>query len=190
MAGLRRGLLPGASRLPGGARLQGRLPGAVVLGGILLVLSCAAPQGLEAQDPTGDEAAVLEVIQELFDAMAARDPEAAEAVLLPEGYFISHREENGERVLSTVSHEEFLASMAEWEEEPLERIWDPLVMVHGGVAVAWTPYDFWWGGEFSHCGVNVFSLTDTPEGWQIASIVYTVERTGCEPSPLGPPDGG
>jgi hypothetical protein len=26
-----------------------------------------------------------------------------------------------------------------------------------------------------------------PEGWKIAGIVYSVETTGCAPSPLGAP---
>ena len=160
----------------------------VVLTGVLLLLGAATPHGLEAQAPAeGGEEAVLQVVQGLFDAMAARNPDAARELLLADGYFTSHRQENGERVISTVSHQEFLESMATWDEAPLERIWEPDVVIRGGVAMAWTPYDFWWGGEFSHCGVNVFSLVETPEGWKIASIVYTVERTGCEPSPLGPP---
>jgi hypothetical protein len=35
--------------------------------------------------------------------------------------------------------------------------------------------------------VDAFDLVKTPEGWKIAGGVYTVERTGCPPSPLGPP---
>jgi hypothetical protein len=55
--------------------------------------------------------------------------------------------------------------------------------------VVWTPYDFHIDGEFSHCGIDAFNMVRTDEGWKIASIVWTVERTGCENSPLGPPGG-
>jgi hypothetical protein len=65
-------------------------------------------------------------------------------------------------------------------------MWDPDVRIHGAIAVVWTRYDFWVDGKFSHCGVDAFDLVKTAEGWRIAGGVYTVERTGCPPSPLGP----
>ena len=72
-------------------------------------------------------------------------------------------------------------------EALLERMWNPAVRVHGGLADLWAPYDFHQGGRFSHCGVDSFSLVRGPNGWLVASITYTVEQTGCAPSPLGPP---
>jgi len=50
----------------------------------------------------------------------------------------------------------------------------------------WTPYDFWVDGKFSHCGIDIFDLVKTAEGWKISGATYTVERTGCAASPLGP----
>ena len=49
------------------------------------------------------------------------------------------------------------------------------------------PYDFHRDGEFSHCGVDAFTLVRTESGWKISGGVYTVETEGCAPSPLGPP---
>jgi len=49
-------------------------------------------------------------------------------------------------------------------------------MVHEGIAVVWTPYEFHVNGEFSHCGVDAFSLVRIDGQWKIAGIVYTVER--------------
>jgi hypothetical protein len=65
-------------------------------------------------------------------------------------------------------------------------MWNPEVRVHGPIASVWTAYDFWVDGKFSHCGVDVFDLVKTAEGWKISGGAYTVERTGCAPSPLGP----
>jgi hypothetical protein len=48
------------------------------------------------------------------------------------------------------------------------------------------PYDFHIDGKFSHCGTDVFTLVRAKGEWRIVSIVYTVQRTGCAPSPLGP----
>ena len=30
------------------------------------------------------------------------------------------------------------------------------------LAVVWTPYDFWVGGEWSHCGMDIFTLVVAP----------------------------
>jgi hypothetical protein len=65
-------------------------------------------------------------------------------------------------------------------------MWDPTVLIHEHLAVVWTPYDIYVDGEFLHCGVDAFTLLETEAGWRIATIAFTMEPTGCEPSPLGP----
>jgi hypothetical protein len=50
---------------------------------------------LPAEQPDRDRAAVLAVVQRLFDAMAAHDAAALSAVLLPGGQLQSVREEKG-----------------------------------------------------------------------------------------------
>ncbi|MFQ5529997.1 MAG: hypothetical protein ACE5FP_06550, partial [Gemmatimonadota bacterium] len=62
----------------------------------------------------------------------------------------------------------------------LERMWDPTVHIDGRLATVWTPYDFYRDGEFSHCGVDVFVIARTGDGWKIVSLVDTRRRAGCE----------
>ena len=69
----------------------------------------------------------------------------------------------------------------------LERFWDATVIVDGPLAVVRAPYDFHADGKFSHCGTDIFMLAKSGGAWQITSVSYTVVRTGCAPSPLGPP---
>jgi hypothetical protein len=42
-------------------------------------------------------------------------------------------------------------------------------------------------GGFSHCGIDSFELVRTDGSWKLTGGIYTVEREGCAPSPLGPP---
>ena len=118
--------------------------------------------------------------------MTSRDVEAARRVLVPEGRFFSIREQDGKVVTRVSTVEDYLKDLAGRKQEYRERMWTPEVRVHGRVASVWTPYDFWVDRKFSHCGVDAFDLIKTAEGWQITSISYTVERTGCPASPLGP----
>lgn len=148
----------------------------------IVVTSCS-----ETVDP--EEQAVIEVVQKLFDGMASKDIDALSSVLLPESTLTSVRLSDVRVITGTRTKEQFLESMRTETEELLERMWDPTVMVYDRVASLWTHYDFHINGEFSHCGVDAFSLVKTTEGWKISGITYTVQTEGCAESPLGPIDG-
>ena len=143
------------------------------------------PASAHAQ--ASDEDAVIAAVQQLFDAMAARDTLAARTVLLPEGRFISIRDTGDGPRIGSSSHREFLDQLAMPGDDWLERFWNPTLLIHGRMAVVWTQYDFYRNGAFSHCGIDAFSLLKTTDGWKIAGVTYTVEPAGCPESPLGPP---
>ena len=85
------------------------------------------------------------------------------------------------------SHHEFLTQLTMPGDDWLERFWNPTLLIQGRIAVVWTQYDFYRNGQFSHCGIDAFSLLKTADGWKIAGTTYTAETTGCPESPLGPP---
>jgi len=145
-------------------------------------LATAAP----ALAQTQDERDVVAVVQKMFDAMAACDEAAARAISMPEGRLYRLSPGTSDAVRSS-TFEEFSASLGKCGRKMLERMWSPQVRVHQGIATLWAPYDFWLNGTFSHCGIDSFELAKTADGWKFTSGLYTVERTGCAPSPLGPP---
>ncbi len=61
-----------------------------------------------------------------------------------------------------------------------ERITFGTILTDGPLALAWTPYKFFYNGQFSHCGVNSFHLVRFKEGWKIQYLIDTRRRTGCE----------
>lgn len=137
--------------------------------------------------PSPVEAEVLAAIQGFFDAMTADDPAASRAVLMEDGQYFRVREGSEGVEAARVRNSDYLQRLGSGADRLLERMWDPTVLVRRDIALVWTPYDFFVNGALSHCGVDAFSLVRTGDAWRIASIVYTVERQGCEPSPLGPP---
>ena len=60
-----------------------------------------------------------------------------------------------------------------------ERLLDYSIQVDGNMANAWTPYEFWLNGEFSHCGVNSFQLFKDGEQWKIIYLIDTRRRERC-----------
>jgi len=61
-----------------------------------------------------------------------------------------------------------------------ERITFDVVKVDGDLAIAWTPYKFYYQGKFLHCGVNSFQLVRIGGEWKIQYIIDTRRKTGCE----------
>ena len=70
----------------------------------------------------------------------------------------------------------------------VERGYDPTVLVSSPIAMVWYPYDFYLDGEWSHCGIDIFNLVRTNDGWRIASMMWNAEQPpACKPHPDGPP---
>ena len=141
---------------------------------------------VHAQDP--DRARVLAAVQSFFDSMEKADAELAKKILMPDARFFSAAERDGKVTIRPSTGDAFVAGFSNPNRgKALERMWEPEVRVQGSIAQVWTRYDFHNNGTFSHCGIDAFNLVKTDDGWKIASAMWTVERTGCAPSPLGAP---
>ena len=61
-----------------------------------------------------------------------------------------------------------------------ERISFETIKIDGPLAIAWTPYKFYYEGKFSHCGVNSFQLVRINGQWKIQYLIDTRRKQGCE----------
>jgi hypothetical protein len=128
-----------------------------------------------------DRAAVVAVVQRMFDAMRARDTAAVRAVFEPGARLVGMRvRANGDTVVQTLSVDQWVSfigrdSRGEW----LERAFEPEVRLDATLATVWAAYDFHLAGKFSHCGTDAVQLLRLPQGWRIVSIADTYRTTGC-----------
>lgn len=60
-----------------------------------------------------------------------------------------------------------------------ERIVFSYVLVDGNLASVWTPYEFYFAGNFSHCGVNSFQLVKQNGQWKIHYLIDTRRKEKC-----------
>jgi len=130
---------------------------------------------------SNDKNEILKTVQQFFDAMEARDTAAFNNTSVADRYtyFIQERNDsvfNGSRSAAKFS-ERLAASKVVVTEKMREK--DVKVEVHKRIAMVWAPYDLWIDKKFSHCGVDVFTLLKTKEGWKIVTIAFTVEPNGC-----------
>jgi len=151
---------------------------------LALALPATAPQQLRAQSASDS---VVAVVQEFFRSMEANDVEAAQRIMVPGGQSFATRRSGDSTIVRTATFQSHFERLRAARDTVLERIWSPTVQVHESIATLWAPYDLYVNGRFSHCGIDAFSLVRTSGRWLISGIIYTVEPTGCAPSPLGPP---
>lgn len=150
-----------------------------LLAAALLSLA-AAPLALGAQD---DKAAVMAVVNRLFDGMRAGDSAMVRAVFHPQLRMITGLVREGKPVIRVESSaDEFVKAVGTPRPQPLdERIWGEKVEIDGPLASVWVDYALYVGERFVHCGIDHFLLVKGENGaWTILEIADTRRTTGCE----------
>lgn len=155
-----------------------------VLGGILPVLLATAP-ALPAQ--SDDRAAVIAVADSALAAISRSDFLALTDLMVDEATVVVTSVRGGVPQAQ-------VSTRATWRARSgtgprlTERGWNPTVQLQAGIATVWYPYDFYIDGEWSHCGIDTFTLVKRADRWMIVTIAYTVEQPpACERHPAGPP---
>ena len=124
---------------------------------------------------TSEETAVKNAVQTFFDSIAKKSAEIAASVLYKDGFIFSVKDEDSNVTVNTTSHQDFIKKLPTFTGDLLEKMGNPKILIHGKIAVVWTPYTFHRDGKFSHRGIDAVQLIKTNEGWKICGILYTVE---------------
>lgn len=125
---------------------------------------------------------VREVIALMFEGMKSKNTDLIKAAFHPDATMQTVKNGESGSELGSNSVSDFINRIATTPETTLldERILDYQIKVDGDMAAAWTPYEFYVNGNFSHCGVNSFQLIKTNEGWKITYIIDTRRKEGCK----------
>ncbi|MDT8435195.1 MAG: nuclear transport factor 2 family protein [Gemmatimonadota bacterium] len=161
--------------------------GFVAAWSLAALLGAAPASGQEAGDgraaPDADrEAAVVAVIDGLFDAMRSADADGVHAAFHPElRRLASVGERDGAPAVGYGDLEAFAASVGNAAPGDLdERTGPPEIRFDDDLATVHVPYTFYYQGQVRHCGMNVFHLAPTPEGWKIVGLVDTRRTGACQ----------
>lgn len=152
--------------------------------------AAAAAADAVAYAPTdAEEAEVVAALQSVFDALRSGDADLLRDVMDP-GVVMHFSERNaaGEASFGSSTVEGLATRIASSEVPLIERMWDPVVRVDGALATIWTPYDFYVGDQFSHCGVDSATLMNGEDGWRVVGLSWTRHQPPtCPLHPDGPP---
>ena len=135
-----------------------------------------------------EETEILAAFQLLFDALESGDEELLRSIVDPSVVMHSSETRDGVTTFGSATLDGLATRITSSDVPLIERMWDPVVMVNGPLATVWTPYDFYVGDTFSHCGVDAANLLDTEDGWRIVALSWTrLQPPACSLHPEGPP---
>lgn len=121
------------------------------------------------------------VINNFFTAMKASNAAMLKSVFADSAVLQTIDTRSGKTVVETDAVAGFIESIRKLPADAAdEQITFDVVKVDADLAIAWTPYKFYYNGKFSHCGVNSFQLVRFNGEWKIQYIIDTRRRTGCE----------
>ncbi len=128
------------------------------------------------------EDSVKMTINHFFEGMKKSDTTLIRTTLT-EGVIFQTitRKKDGNLMVKTENVNEFLTFIANPQKDVAdERITFESIKIDGALASVWTPYKFYSGEKFSHCGANSFQLVKVDGAWKIQYIIDTRRRQGCE----------
>ena len=134
---------------------------------------------LLAQQTPADS--VKQTIKTMFDAMRKGDTTLLKSTFAKNMILQSiSNDQDGKAILSTENGNDFAKVIGAPHTTVYdERVVFDAVKTDGSLASVWAPYKFYLGDKFHHCGVDVFQLMRTTEGWKIIYIVDTRRKDNC-----------
>ncbi len=117
------------------------------------------------------------VVDSLFLALRTNDRKIPKSIFHT-NFRLVRIGENG--LDDSTSRADFISAIG----KPRKEMWDEQLQgysysVDGKLATVITPYKFYLGKNFSHCGINVFQLLHTEFGWKIFQITDTMRKENC-----------
>lgn len=129
-----------------------------------------------------EEKHVKAVIVNMFDAMRENDSTKLRRAFAKDiiSYSIFTNRE-GKVIRHKGNIEQFIGAVGKKKDKTWdERLTSWTILLDGDLASVWTGYEFYHGGQFSHCGVNSFQLSKESGEWKIIYIVDTRRHNNCK----------
>lgn len=139
---------------------------------------------LQAQS-SADQRAAIAVADSILHALSTADTATLRRLSLDSTVVGGAGQRNGAEVMSLRS---MRFDLARGFGKFVERGFNATVQMNDWIALVWMPYDLYREGQWSHCGVDTFTLIKVKGAWRAAALIYTIEQPpACGKHPDGPP---
>ena len=120
-------------------------------------------------------------INTFFNAMRKGDSTLSRSTLLKDMILQEvSNDKDGKAILTTDKADDLIKDIGTPHAAAYdERIVYNAIKIDGDLACVWAPAKFYLGDQFDHCGVDVFQLMRTVDGWKVFSLVHTTRKDNC-----------
>lgn len=146
---------------------------------ILLVLSLVVCSAGFAQN---DEDAIKKIINTFFEGMETNDTVKIRSTIDKTCFLKTVMlTKSGATAVEEEKLENFLEQVIKFKDVKVKEVLLSFdIKLDGVMATAWTPYKIYFNDQFSHCGVNSFTMIKRGSDWKILGIIDTRRRQGCD----------
>ena len=135
---------------------------------LLAMQTTAIAQSSISTTSADSEKEVKQVIQNMFHAMQQADTTLLKTCFSDKVIFQTILNKPEGAMIKTESINDFIQSIGKQTPNALdERIEFGAIQIDPLMATVWTPYSFYFKGQYSHKGVNSFQLVKLKEGCKI-----------------------
>jgi len=135
---------------------------------------CSAQQNEEAEKKE-----VLEKVNLFFKVLETKDTVLYNTIVYSNAQIWTIRPQQDTLKVAMRSFDDDMKRLVTMQTVIEEKPMTYEIKIHNNIAMVWMPYTLSLNGKFSHCGVDIFTLLKSAEGWKIVSTVYSVEPDGC-----------
>lgn len=131
---------------------------------------------------TTEEKDVKKTIETFFDGFHKQDSILIKQTIADEVIMQTiGKNREGDTFLKNEDFTQFLKTIVSIPKDQKfeEKLLSFNIQIDGAMAHAWTPYEFWFNGQFSHCGVNSFQLVKIEDIWKIVYLIDTRRKEVC-----------
>jgi len=146
---------------------------------LIAFLFITSTQLYAQQNEEAEKKNILEKVNLFFKVLETKDTVLYNTLVYPNAQIWTIRPQQDTLKIGMRSFSTDMINLAAMKTVIEERPMRYDIKVHNNIAVVWMPYTLSLSGKFSHCGVDVFTLLKSAEGWKIVSTVYSVEPEGC-----------
>jgi hypothetical protein len=146
---------------------------------LILTMTMLFSHSMKAQN---EETLVKNTINQLFDGMRQSDTSLIRSAFAPDATMQTIvKNSEGQIQVRTDGVDGFVRQVGQPHKDIYdERITFDMIRIDGELAIAWTPYKFYVGETFSHCGVNAFQMVKLNGIWKILNIIDTRRKENCD----------
>lgn len=141
-----------------------------------IVFAAAIAQAQTAED------SIKAVIHKLFVAMKSSDGAGITACFSDNAVLQTISKNKEQQVIVEADTVAAFAAMVQSMEKNIadERVSFETIKIDGPMAAVWAPYEFYYKGNFSHCGVDHFVMIRIKNEWKIQYLIDTRRKEGCK----------